>query len=321
MSWVAPDLCVCGGAVSWSGGRAVPAHGQTRICQPACQPACLLCLPPPPPAGPTEVRGGTSLGFEDALGLARSLGRLGGAYKPVALQLLKVSGGWSATCQMLLRHVSAAHSSCGFSLAACGAGAAAGPAGRGGRSILVRPSRLLSPPHPTPPAAFTPPATPAGPHCGVGPPTLSLRLAARRQLALLCAPPGPGVGADGHPAGAVSCLGEGAHGREGRPPPRNCRACPFAGCACASSHLFLCPPPPPPAVPQLDRVCGRRHAAACRVERGGAGGGLAGGGAAPRWVGGLKGWGGGWVGGWGWGWWWWWWCVCVCGGVCVWGGG
>ncbi|PSC67596.1 hypothetical protein C2E20_8752 isoform B [Micractinium conductrix] len=38
---------------------------------------------------PTEVRGGTSLGFEDALGLARSLGRLGGAYKPVALQLLK----------------------------------------------------------------------------------------------------------------------------------------------------------------------------------------------------------------------------------------
>ena len=241
----ARPVCVWGGRFLERGeGCASP---RPNAYLPACLPTSLPALPPPPPppAGPTEVRGGTSLGFEDALGLARSLGRLGGAYKPVALQLLKVSGGWSATCQMLLRHVSAAHSSCGFSLAACGAGAAAGPAGRGGRSILVRPSRLLSPPHPTPPAAFTPPATPAGPHCGVGPPTLSLRLAARRQLALLCAPPGPGVGADGHPAGAVSCLGEGAHGREGRPPPRNCRACPFAGCACASSHLFLCPPPPP----------------------------------------------------------------------------
>jgi len=46
-------------------------------------------------AGPSEVRNGIALGFEDALGLARALGTLGGPYAPVALQLLKVCG-WQA---------------------------------------------------------------------------------------------------------------------------------------------------------------------------------------------------------------------------------
>lgn len=43
-----------------------------------------------PPAGPVEVRTGATLGFEDALGLARALSLLGGNYTPVAQQLLKV---------------------------------------------------------------------------------------------------------------------------------------------------------------------------------------------------------------------------------------
>lgn len=49
------------------------------------------------PAGPADVRAGATLGFEDALGLTRSLSLLGGDYLPVARQLLKVGGvplGW-----------------------------------------------------------------------------------------------------------------------------------------------------------------------------------------------------------------------------------
>ena len=37
-----------------------------------------------------DVRAGATLGFEDALGLARALSLLGGDYTPVAQQLLKV---------------------------------------------------------------------------------------------------------------------------------------------------------------------------------------------------------------------------------------